>query len=198
MNSHDFVRQLLAEHGQTYAAEAGIRLNDKPKPLFQLLVLCTLLAKPIGSDLAVAAARELFLSGYRTPRAMLDASWQDRVDAFTRAHYRRFDESSATRMEQLSRWLCDKFDGDLRALVVEHAGEMAKRLTAAPGIGPAGADIFLRESQHVWQWLRPYADRRVLDLARKQGLPHTARGLADAAGTDDLSAVGAALIRSAT
>ncbi len=48
--------------------------------------------------------------------------------------------------------------------------------------------------QAVWPSLRPYADPRVLDLARARRLPHTARGLADAAGTDDLSHVGAALV----
>ena len=41
------VRRLLDAAGKTYAAEAGVRVSDKPMPLFQLLVLCMLASKPI-------------------------------------------------------------------------------------------------------------------------------------------------------
>lgn len=56
-------RRLLKLAGTTYAAEAGIRIRDKPMPLFQLLVLCMLASKPIGAATAARAARELFLLG---------------------------------------------------------------------------------------------------------------------------------------
>ena len=79
-------RELLDRYGQTYADEAGIRLRDAPSPLYQLLVLSTLLSAPISSGVSVAAARELFRAGYRTPGAMVAASWQDRVDALGRGH----------------------------------------------------------------------------------------------------------------
>jgi len=42
-------------------------------------------------------------------------------------------------------------------------------LTDVPGIGPSGADVFLREAQLVWVWLRPYIDPRVLDGAARLG-----------------------------
>jgi hypothetical protein len=38
-NAEQVARRLLKVAGTTYAAEAGIRINDKPMPLFQLLVL---------------------------------------------------------------------------------------------------------------------------------------------------------------
>ena len=44
------VRRLLKVAGTTYAAEAGIRINDKPMPLFELLVLCMLASKPIDAN----------------------------------------------------------------------------------------------------------------------------------------------------
>ena len=34
------MQRLLTTAGTTYAEEAGIRLKDKPMPLFQLLTLC--------------------------------------------------------------------------------------------------------------------------------------------------------------
>lgn len=85
-------RALLDRCGRSFAAEAGIRLADRPAPLYQLLVLATLLSARISGEIAVAAARELFAAGYRTPAAMSAASWQDRVDTLGRGHYRRFDE----------------------------------------------------------------------------------------------------------
>src|ERR1700721_2813525 len=89
------VRELLDRHGRLYAEDAAIRLADRPGPLYQLLVLATLLSAPIPADTAVAAARELFAAGYRNPKAMSEASWQARVDALGRGPDRRYDERTA-------------------------------------------------------------------------------------------------------
>ena len=94
----DRIGDVLDRYGATFADEAGITLRDKPSPLYQLLVLTTLLSVRIKADIAVAAARELFRAGWRTPRAMRGSSWQQRVDALGRAHYRRYDESTATNL----------------------------------------------------------------------------------------------------
>ncbi|CKV96906.1 Uncharacterised protein [Mycobacterium tuberculosis] len=64
-------RRLLKLAGTTYAAEAGIRIRDKPMPLFQLLVLCMLASKPIGAATAARAARELFCSGHNRTEQQL-------------------------------------------------------------------------------------------------------------------------------
>lgn len=95
--------QRLRQHaGRTYAAEAGITLRDTPMPLFQLMVLCMLASKPIDASIAMHAARELFRAGLRTPRAVLAANRQTMIDAFARAHYVRYDESSASRLTELA------------------------------------------------------------------------------------------------
>lgn len=86
------------------------------------MVLVTLLSKPIGADLAVAGTRELLKAGCRTAERTRSATWQHRVDALTRAHYRRFDESTSTRLEQSANWLVDTYRGDLRKLA-EAAGQ---------------------------------------------------------------------------
>jgi hypothetical protein len=54
---------LLDRYGRTFAREAGIKLADQPKPLYQLLVLATLLSARISAEVAVAGARELFEAG---------------------------------------------------------------------------------------------------------------------------------------
>ena len=117
------VRELLDRHGRLYAEDAGIRLADRPGPLYQLLVLASLLSAPIPADTAVAAARELFAAGYRNPKAMSEAGWQDRVDALGRGHYRRYDERTATMLGDGADLLSSKWHGDLRKLRDESAGD---------------------------------------------------------------------------
>jgi hypothetical protein len=110
------VQALLDRFGRTYAEQAGIRLADKPSPLYQLLVLATLLSARISADIAVAAAKELFAAGYRTPQRMRQATWQDRVDALGRGHYRRYDERTSTILGEAAELLLDRWHGDLRRL----------------------------------------------------------------------------------
>jgi len=168
------LRELLDRHGRTYAGEAGIRLADRPAPLYQLHVLATLLSARISSDIAVAAARELFAAGYRTPKAMAGASWQDRVDALGRGHYKRYDERTATMLGDAAERLIADYRGDLRRLRDEAGGDtagIARLLTRFPGIGPAGASIFLREVQDTWPSVAPFVDDRMTAGARKAGLP---------------------------
>ena len=98
MTQRDTVRRLLKAAGRTYARQAGIRLTDTPAPLYQLQVLALLLSTRISSSIAVAAARELRLAGYTTPQRMCQAPWSNRVAALGRAHYRRYDESTASRL----------------------------------------------------------------------------------------------------
>jgi endonuclease III len=168
------VTVLLDRCGRTYADEAGIRLADTPGPLYQLLVLATLLSAQISSDIALAAARELFSAGYRSAKAMSEASWQDRVDALGRGHYRRYDEKTATMLADGADLLTSKWHGDLRRLRDQadgDAGRVAALLTEFPGVGPTGASIFLREVQDTWPTVAPYVDGKMISGARRVGLP---------------------------
>lgn len=168
------VRRLLDVAGTTYAAQARIKLSDKPMPLFQLLVLCMLASKPIDAGIAMAAARELFKAGLRTPKAVQAADRRTMIEAFGRAHYVRYDESSATRLADMADRVRDDYSGDLRRLAdrSRHDVAAAKRmLKQFKGIGDTGADIYLREVQDVWTWVRPYFDDRTTGTAKQLGLP---------------------------
>lgn len=168
------VRRLLKVAGTTYAAEAGVRISDKPMPLFQLLVLSMLASKPIDAAIAMRAGHELFKAGLRTPKAVLDSDRQTMIDAFGRASYARYDESSATRLTEMAQLVVDEYSGDLREIArrsgadVDAAERMLKKFK---GIGDTGADIYLREVQDVWPWVRPYFDKRAARAAKALGLP---------------------------
>ncbi|GAA1486297.1 endonuclease [Brachybacterium fresconis] len=188
---------VLEAHGTTYAAQAGITLRDKPSPLYRLLVLATLLSTRIDADIAVAAARELSAAGFRTPQKMDEATWQQRVDALGRGHYRRYDESTASRLGDGARLLLDTYRGDLRALrdSADGPGDVRKLLQDFPGIGPTGASIFAREVQGVWPDLAPSYDRKALDGARRLGLPQDPDELDALVDPEDRARLAAALVR---
>jgi endonuclease III len=167
-------RRLLQVAGTTYAAEAGVRIADKPMPLFQLLVLCMLASKPIDAAIAMRAGHELFADGLRTPKAVLGSDRSTMIRAFGRAHYVRYDESSATRLTEMAERVRDEYSGDLRELAGRSAHDVraaARMLKGFKGIGDTGAAIFLREVQDVWPWVRPYFDKRAVAGAKKLGLP---------------------------
>jgi endonuclease III len=198
MSQRDVVNVLLDRAGTGYAEEAGITLADKPAPLFQLLMLAELLSTRISADIAVAAARELITTGYRTPRRVADAEWQELVDALGRGHYKRYDESTATRLGANACLVLDKYDGDLRNLA-EAADRDPKRaaqlLQEFQGIGPTGSDIFLREIQDVWSWVRPHFDERARRGAQRVHLPTDTDSLARLAPDNRAAALAAALVR---
>lgn len=194
----DLARTLLDRHGRTYAEEAGIRLADRPAPLYQLLVLTTVLSTRMRASVAISAARELFAAGYNTPQGMARASWQQRVNALGRAHYRRYDERTATMLGNGATLCLERWRGDLRGLRREAGGDLdqlRRLLIEFPGIGPTGADIFLREVQAVWPDLRPYVDRRVAAGARRLRLPGATDKLAGLVGRNEFPRFASALVR---
>lgn len=192
------VKKLLRESGQTFAEEAGITLKDQPAALFKLLVLANLLSARISADIAVSAARELFAAGGGTARGMSRLSWQDRVDALGRGHYVRYDESTASRLGETAEIVQDKYKGDLRRLAIESGRDpkkAAELLQEFPGIGPTGVDIFFREAQAIWPWLRPHIDDQVKKGAERLGLPTDAGELAEKVPGKNLARFTAALVR---
>ncbi|MCX4787411.1 MULTISPECIES: endonuclease [unclassified Streptomyces] len=174
MTARRTVEVLLDRYGTTYAAEAGIRLRNTPQPLYQLLVLSDLLSARIRASVAVAAARALFAHGLRSPDRMIGSTWQERVDALGEGGYRRYDERTATQLGAGAELLLVEYGGDLRRLRREADGDLdilRSGLRRTPGMGPAGADIFVREVQAVWPETAPFLDGKALQGAEKLGLP---------------------------
>ncbi|MFF5979800.1 endonuclease [Streptomyces olindensis] len=194
------VRELVDAHGRTYADEAGIRLKDTPQPLYRLLVLSHLLSARIRGSIALATARALHEAGLRDPRRMAEADWQERVDALGRGGYRRYDERTATQLGDAAELLNERWGGDLRRLRREADGKVSglrHLLQEFPGMGPAGADIFLREAQGVWPEAAPYLDAKALQGAERLKLPQDPERLVELAGRTDPAVLAAALVRAA-
>lgn len=203
MTARRTVEVLLSRYGTTYAAEADIQLRNTPQPLYQLLVLSDLLSARIRASVAVAAARAPFAHGMRSPERMIGATWQQRVDALGEGGYQRYDERTATQLGDGAQLLLVEYGGDLRRLRKEADGDLdilRAGLRRTPGMGPAGADIFVREVQAVWPETAPFLDAKALQGAEKLGLPASPPELvrlAEQADDRGPAVLAAALVRAA-
>jgi hypothetical protein len=197
MAQRDVARRLVDRHGATFAEQAGFTVTDKPSPLWRLLVLSSLLSARIGSDIAISAARELNRAGYRTPKAMREATWQQRVDALGRGHYRRYDERTATMLGECADLTIERYRGDLRRIRAEASGpaDVSRLLQEFKGIGPTGAAIFCREVQGAWPELAPFVDDIAAKGARRLGLTPSPRRLAALVPEKDLPRLVAGCVR---
>lgn len=189
---------VLERYGRTYAEEIGIRLGDTPSALYQLLNAAMLLSARIPAKNAVQAAVALGEAKLTTPKKMAEASWQDRVDVLTWHGYKRYDERTSTMLGDTAGVILDRYNGDLRKLREQANRDVAaehRLLRQFKGIGPVGADIFLREVQGVWEEAYPYVDARVAKAAGKLGLPQDAKALARLVDRADFPRFVAGLIR---
>jgi hypothetical protein len=193
----DTAADLLESTGETFAAEAGITLDDKPAPLYRLLVLAVLLSSRVQARLGTRAARELVDSGLGSPEKMRDADRQDVFDALSRAKFLSKDQTTDA-LQEGAALVADRWKGDLRRMRAEADGSVERLtdlLTEVPRLGPVGASIFLREVQAVWPEVRPYLDGKAIDGAEAVGLPTDPAELAGLVDGDDLARFSAALVR---
>ncbi len=193
-------RDLVDAAGRTFADEIGIDLHaDSPEPLFRLLCFTLLCSTRIGTPVAVRAARALADAGWTSVDAMLRSSWQQRVEVLDAAGYVRYDFRTATRLEQLCTLLRDRYRADVRVLREAAGRDPAVEralLQQFQGIGPVGADVFLREAQVVWPELHPYLGKRAATAAEAHGLPTDPGRLARLVPAADFPRLVAALVRS--
>jgi hypothetical protein len=108
---------LLDLHGRTFAEELRIDVaKGTPTELFRLLCAASLMSARISSEIAVEAARNLSRRGWRSARKLADSTWDARVDALHEAGYTRYQERTATMLEDMAALALDRWGGDLRKL----------------------------------------------------------------------------------
>ena len=197
----DVVQALLDRHGQTYADELGLDLRKgTPSALFGLLLFAVLSSARIRATNETDGAKALIGHGWSSPGRLAKTSWDDRRRVLNENGYARYDERTASMLGDLVEQVQERYGGDLRRLRKQAGGDVT-RLKAAlqdlKGLGPVGADIFLREAQVCWSELRPYVDKRAKDAAEALGLPAKPADLAALVEDDDVARLVAALVRTA-
>ena len=134
------------------ARRLGIDLESKAEEeLFKWLLACLLYGKPIQTEVAERAYRELVKERLTSPNAIHRAGWDKLVLLLDRAHYVRFDFSTATKLLEVCQELTHKYD-TLTNLVAEAqtASQLSRNLQKIKHIGPVTARIFLREIRPIW------------------------------------------------
>lgn len=147
----------MRRHGQTSAEDAGTPVGDTPSPLCRLLVLSLLLSARISADIG-AAARELSSAGWRTPKSMQDATWQQRVDALGWSGHRPARSAAQVRRTNLdpARRAGRRRPGSLpRRSASVHGTDFDAAPQESTGIGPVGVAIFRRGSRRSGPTSRP-------------------------------------------
>jgi endonuclease III len=194
------VAELLSRHGRTFAEDLAADVPaDTAEAMFRLLVFATLASARIRSAAALEASNALFEQGWTGPRAMAETTWEERVQVLNQHGYARYDESTARILGDSCHYLLDTYDGDVRGLrdAADYQPDREHALLMQiKGIGPVGADIFLREAQAGWDELIPYVDARTRQTARELGLPGDPRRLLAEVEREEFPRLVAAIVRS--
>ncbi len=136
----------------SYAQLLQINLKSRSEQeLFKWFLACLLFGKPIQTEIAEQAFRELMVARLTSPAATLRAGWDKLVSLLDRAHYVRYDFSTATKLLEVSEELQRRY-GTLTNLLVQAktAAELSRKLQEFKHIGPVTARIFLREVRPIW------------------------------------------------
>ena len=134
-----------------YARELDIDLaSGRESEYFKWFLACLLFGKPIQQEVAKRAYLELVQDGITSPEAILKADWDKLVEILDRAHYVRYDFSTATKLLDVSKALKEKY-GTFGALLKQSKtiDELSSRLQEFKGVGPKTVEIFLRDMEPV-------------------------------------------------
>lgn len=146
----------------SYAQSLEIDLWSKSeKELFKWFLACLLLGKPIQTEIAEKAYKELVAAGLTTPEAILQAGWNKLVAVLDRAHYVRYDFSTATKLLGVCRELKRRY-GTVTNLLKQTntAVELSQKLQDFKHIGPVTARIFVRDVRPIWYSRAVAADKQ--------------------------------------
>lgn len=133
----------------TSATDLGLTLTaEDEQALFGWFLASYLFGKRISQGIAAQAWTVLYRRyGRDTPRKMLNLSWRQLVDYLGEGHYRRYDESTATRLLDTCRQLQEDYQGSFARLRDASAdrADFERRLQTLKGVGSKTCEIFMRE-----------------------------------------------------
>jgi endonuclease III len=150
--------QLLAHLQGRFAAELGIEVKSGPGERQKWFLASILYGARISGRLAARTYGVFAGQGIYTPEAILREGWDNLVALLDAGGYARYDFKTATKLLQVMASLKEQYQGSLERLheVSRDYEDLEMRIrTLAPGIGPATANIFLRELRGVWPKATP-------------------------------------------
>ncbi len=135
------------------ASELGIELKpDDDSGLFKWFIASFLMGKRIQAPIAAHAYKEIVEEqGRDTARKLQHCTSRELVAMLGRAHYVRYDETTAQRLLDLSAKLNAEYAGKITHILnaSESRADFEKRLGAFDGVGPKTIEIFMRDAAKV-------------------------------------------------
>jgi hypothetical protein len=150
--------RLLGQYRGRFAAELGIEVAAGPAERQKWFLAAILFGARISGELAARTYRVFAAREVLTPQAVLARGWDHLVALLDEGGYARYDFKTATKLLNVMGALQEKYGGSLEQLheVSRDYRDLEARLRElAPGIGPATANIFLRELRGVWSKATP-------------------------------------------
>ncbi|MEW6659577.1 MAG: hypothetical protein AB1424_13030 [Thermodesulfobacteriota bacterium] len=152
------ISQVLARLPGRFATALGIDLKAGPEARQKWFLAAILYGAPISGKLAARTCQVFVARGVYTPEAIREQGWDNLVALLDAGGYARYDFKTATKLLQVMASLHEQYRDSLERLHAAAADgpDLERRLiNLAPGIGPATANIFLRELRGVWAKATP-------------------------------------------
>ncbi|MDO4238025.1 DNA methylase [Pseudomonas sp.] len=135
------------------ASELGIELKPGDDgSLFKWFIASFLMGKRIQAPIAAQAYRVIVdEEGRDTPRKLQHCTSRELVAMLGRAHYVRYDETTAQRLLDLSAKLNADYSGSITRMLEASDDRQAfeRRLGEFDGVGPKTIEIFMRDAATV-------------------------------------------------
>ncbi|CRM90726.1 hypothetical protein [Pseudomonas sp. 22 E 5] len=135
------------------ALELGIELKpDDDDGLFKWFIASFLMGKRIQAPIAAQAYKVIVEEqGRDTARKLQHCTSRELVAMLGRAHYVRYDETTAQRLLDLSAKLNAEYAGKITHMrrASESRASFEKRLGEFDGVGPKTIEIFMRDAAKV-------------------------------------------------
>ena len=140
------------EGRRSYSGKLGINLaSRREEELFKWFLACLLFGKPIQTEIAEQAYRELLDADLTSADAIVRAGWDKLVLLLDRARYVRYDFSTATKLLEVCQELTRRYGTVTKLLSsARTTSELSRELQEFKHIGPVTARIFLRDIRAIW------------------------------------------------
>jgi hypothetical protein len=161
----------VAALGGMYSNELGIDLDEGDSEIARWFLAATLFGTRISGRTAERTFTVLDRAGVTAENAA-EWAWTTLVELLDEGGYTRYDYKTATRLQELSRVLYDRYGGSVGAIEssVASAAELEVALDALPGWGVVTVDVFLRELRGIWRHADPPLSELVLGAGRHLGV----------------------------
>jgi len=149
---------LLNRLAGRFAAELGIDLKAGPEERQKWFLAAILYGARISGQLAARTYGVFAARGVYTPEAVLAQGWDNLVALLDEGGYARYDFKTATKLLKVMAAIQEGYQGSLEKLheaALNYEDLEGRIRSLAPGIGPATANIFLRELRGIWPKATP-------------------------------------------